>query len=165
MNRKALMRVLGALTLVLAVGVPAEAQLAKHGTYRGTIGVRAVGTANELERGHVFFVGAFNGVFLNDVANGFMDKTSVECPGVNDLVNGVSTGAHGYCIVTDKDGDKAFLVWKGRDTSQGVGGGDFQWTGGTGKYAGIRGNNTWHSALIGSTPAFTVGWEGEWQLP
>ncbi len=165
MKRKTLLGVLGALTLVLAVGVTTEAQLPKHGKYRGMFGAQAVGTANEIEKGHVFFVGGFNGVFFNDVANGFIDKSSVVCPGVNDIVNGLSLGNHGYCIVTDKDGDKAFYVWKGKDTSPNVGGGDFQWTGGTGKYSGIKGNNTYHYTGIGTAPAFAVVWEGEWQLP
>ena len=56
-------------------------------------------------------------------------------------------------LLTDKDGDKAFLVWKGKDTSPNVGGGDFQWTGGTGKYSGIKGNNTYQYTGIGTTPA------------
>jgi hypothetical protein len=165
MNRKVWLRVLGALTLVFAVGVTAEAQLPKHGSFRGNFGVRAVGTVNEMEKGHVFFVGAFSGVFFNDVANGFMDKSSVECPGVNDIVNGLSIANHGYCIVTDKDGDKAFLVWKGQDTSPNVGGGSQQWAGGTGKYSGLKGNSTYRYTGIGTTPAYSVVWEGEWQLP
>ena len=72
---------------------------------------------------------------------------------------------HGYCIITDKDGDKAFLTWKGKDTSPNVGGGDFQWTGGTGKYSGLKGNNTYRYTVISTTPAAWVIWEGEWQLP
>jgi hypothetical protein len=165
MKRKAVLGVLGALTLVLVVSATAEAQLPKQGKYRGTLGARAVGTTHEIEKGHVFFVGAFSGVFFNDVANGFLDKSLVECPGVNDIVNGLSIGNHGYCTVTDKDGDKAFAVWKGKDTSPNVGGGDFQWTGGTGKYSGIKGNNTYRYAGIGNTPAYSVVWEGGWQLP
>ena len=165
MNRKAWLGVLSALTLVFAVGVTAEAQLPKQGRFRGNFGVQAVGTANQLDEGHVFFVGAFSGVFFNDVANGFIDKSSVVCPGVNDIVNGTSIGNHGYCIVTDKDGDKAFLVWKGQDTSPNAGGGDQEWIGGTGKYRGIKGKSTYRYTGIGTTPAFAVVWEGEWQIP
>ena len=143
----------------------AEAQLAKQGKYRGVFGARGSGTANELEKGHVFFVGEFSGVFANDIADGFIDKTSVQCPAVRDIVNGLDMAAHGYCVVTDKDGDKAFLVWKGKDTTPNAGGGDFQWTGGTGKYSGIKGNNTYRYTFIGDTPALWVVWDGEWQLP
>jgi len=80
-------------------------------------------------------------------------------------VNGLSIANHGYCIVTDKDGDKAFLVWKGQDTSPNVGGGSQEWTGGTGKYTGIKGKGTYRYAGIGPTSAYSVVWEWEWQLP
>jgi hypothetical protein len=53
------------------------------------------------------------------VADGFLDKTEVSCPAVNDIVNGISIAAHGYCIMTDKDGDKAFLAWRGKGTAPG----------------------------------------------
>jgi len=156
------------LTAVFATGLVvsgALAELPKQGKYRGMFGARAAGTVHELEKGHIFFVGAFSGVFFNDNANGFMDQSAVECPGVNDIVNGVAMQNGGYCIVTDRDGDKAFLVWKGKDTSAGVGGGEFQWTGGTGKYTGIKGNNTFRYTAISDTSASSVVWEGEWQLP
>ena len=165
MKTKQLFRVLGVLTLVSVLGGNAEAQLTKQGKFRGMFGARGAGTTHEIEKGHVFFVGAFSGVFFNDVANGFMDKSSVECPGVNDIVNGLSIANHGYCIVTDKDGDKAFQVWKGQDTSPNVGAGDFQWTGGTGKYSGIKGNGTYRYTGISNTPGYSVVWEGQWQLP
>jgi hypothetical protein len=165
MKRKVLLGVLGALTLVLVVGVTAEAQMPKQGKYRGMFGARGAGTTHEIEQGHVFFTGAFSGVFFNDVADGFIDKSAVECPAVNDIVNGLVIAEHGYCIVTDKDGDKAFLVWKGKGTSPNAGGGDFQWTGGTGKFSGLKGNNTWRGTGISNTGAASVVWEGEWQLP
>ena len=143
----------------------AEAQLAKQGSYRGSFGAQGAGTLHELEEGHIFFVGGFNGVLLNDNSGGFLDRTQVLCPGVNDIVNGLSQGLHGYCIITDEDGDKAFAKWSGVDETPGVGGGPFEWTGGTGKYAGITGDNTFQYALIGDTLAYSVVWEGEWQLP
>ena len=40
-----------------------------------------------------------------------------------------------------------------------------QWTRGTGKYAGIRGNNAFRFTGIGDTPRGWVIWEGEWELP
>jgi hypothetical protein len=165
MNPKALLKVLAVLALVLVVGATADAQLSKHGHWRGMFGARTTGTTYQIEKGHIFFVGDISGVFFNDVANGFLDKSSVDCPGVIDIVNGLSIANHGYCIVTDKDGDKVFYVWKGKDTSPTVGGGTFQFTGGTGKYSGIKGPGTYRYAGIGKAPAYSVIWEGEWQLP
>ena len=54
---------------------------------------------------------------------------------------------------------------EGGDTRPNVGGGDFQWTGGTGKFAGIKGNNTYRYTGIADTPGYSVVWEGKWQLP
>src|SRR5215472_12823280 len=135
--------VLATVLLVSAtvLGATAEAQqLPKSGKYTGKFGAEGVGQTYELEKGHVFFVGMYHGVFFNDVADGFLDKTEVTCPGTNDIVDGVSRASHGYCIMTDKEGDKAFLVWQGKGTAPGTGEGTFQWTGGTGKFAGIQGN-------------------------
>lgn len=157
--------VLGVVALTLAMSSTAQSQEARHGTFKGNFGARFTGTVTEIEKGHAFYAGAFSGVFFNDVAGGFIDKSSVECPGINDVVNGVAAVNHGYCIVTDKDGDKAVLKWQGKDSSPGIGGGDQYWISGTGKYAGITGKTTYKYAAIGDAPAFSVVWEGEWKLP
>ena len=104
-------------------------QRRRHSSFRQTY---------ELEKGHVFFLGRSQGVFFNDAADGFLDKTEVTYALANDLVDGVSTALHGYCIVTDKDGDKAYLVHQGKGTAPGKIDGTFQWTGGTGKFTGIQ---------------------------
>jgi hypothetical protein len=93
-------------------------------------------------------------------------STEVTCPLVADSVNGVDIANHGYCILTDKDGDKAFLVWRGKSSAApGSYAGTFEWAGGTGKFLGLQGNNNWHGPFIGKTPAFIVVYEGDWRLP
>src|SRR5207253_7788020 len=57
----------------------------------------------------------------------------------------------GYCIATDRDGDKAFLVFKCTAQPGARCEGDFQWTGGTGKYVGLRGNNSFNGGPIPKT--------------
>ena len=154
--------------VALLAATAAAQQSAKSGTYTGKWGPHAVGQIYEVGKGHVFVVGTFYSVFLNDVADGFLDKTEVICPLVDDIVNGLAFTKHGYCTMTDTDGDKAFLVWRGKGTSPGSAleyGGTFEWTGGTGKYSGLQGNNTWHGTDIGKTGGFTVVWDGEWRLP
>jgi hypothetical protein len=157
------------LVSTTVLGATAEAQqLPKSGKYAGKYAshqVTEVAQTYELEKGHVFFLGRSQGVFFNDVADGFLDKTEVTCALANDLVDGVTTALHGYCIVTDKDGDKAFLVHQGKGTAPGKIDGTFQWTGGTGKFTGIQGNNTYHVTGIGKNPASSIVWEGEWRLP
>ena len=156
---------LAAMALVLFLGTVAEAQLAKQGTYSSHFGWYAVGKTFELEKDHVLFVGEFNGAVFNDTGSGFMHGTSWVCPGMNDLLKGISTASQGYCVVTDKDGDKAFLAWKGRkNTEPNKVAGDYQWTGGTGKYTGLKGNNTFDAVFVLPTSGYSI-LKGEWQLP
>ena len=84
------------------------------------------------------------------------------CPGVNDRTSG-GAQAHGYCTVTDEDGDKAFVIWqcKGQPRCDG----DFQWTGGTGKYTGLKGTTSFTGVPIGSTASGYSLFNGNWQLP
>jgi hypothetical protein len=157
-----------AAAVVSLLGATAEAQqLPKSGKYKGTYASHSAGGGQtfELEKDHVFFLGSSHGVFLNDVADGFLDKTEVTCALADDLVGGVASALHGYCIVTDKDGDKAFLMHQGKGAEPGRTDGTFQWTGGTGKFMGIQGNNAYHVTQIGKNPAAWIVWEGEWQLP
>ena len=156
------------VAVVGLLAATAEAQqLPKSGKYKGTYASHLAGGGQsfELEKDHIFFLGASHGVFLNDVADGFLDKTEVTCALANDLVSGVTSTINGYCIVTDKDGDKAFLAHLGKGTGLGRIDGTFQWTGGTGKYTGIRGSNTYRVTSIGKNPASWIVWEGEWQVP
>ena len=161
MMTKAALGKLTAIVCVLVLGAHAEAQLAKQGTYTSHFGWYATGKTSELEKGHTLFQGEFNGTNFNDAGKGFLHKTSVVCPGVNDVIDGASRASHGYCVVTDQDGDKAFLVWKAGKRFDG----DSQWTGGTGKYTGITGNNTFTASLIGTTSSGYSVWKGEWKLP
>ena len=157
------------VAVVSLFGATAEAQqLPKSGKYTGKYAshlVPEVAQTYELEKDHVFVLGRSHGVFFDDVADGFLDKSEVTCAIANDIVGGISSAIHGYCIVTDKDGDKAFLVHQGKGTAPGSINGTFQWSGGTGKFSGIQGNNTFRVTSIGKNPASWIVWEGEWQLP
>jgi hypothetical protein len=66
------------LASATVLGAMAEAQqLPKSGKHTGKYASHLVGEARkvyELEKGQVFILGASNGVFLNDVADGFLDK-------------------------------------------------------------------------------------------
>jgi hypothetical protein len=161
--------ILGCLAVAVLLPISVVFALEKQGTFTAHFGWYAVGTTFEIggDKDHVFFVGEFSGTVFNDAGKGFLHLASVSCPGVDDVINGVSN-AHGYCTITDQDGDKAFVVWKckGKDPSRCEG--DFQWTGGTGKYTGIRGNNTFygvHRNIVGPTPQGYSIWKGEWKLP
>jgi len=120
-----------------------------------------VGKTFAIENDHGFWVGEFSGTVFNDAGQGFRHGTSWVCPEVNAMLNGISTASHGYCVVTDKDGDKACLVWQGGKGFEG----DDQWTGGTGQYTGLTGNKTWRAFALPSTAQGYGLLKGEWQLP
>jgi hypothetical protein len=166
MRDKLLSLSLIALALVLTPAADADAQMPKRGTYASHFGWYATGKVFELEKGHAFFVGEFGGTNFNDEGKGFLHSASVVCPGSNDIrPSGI---AQGVCIVTDPQGDKAFVVWKCTTDQPGPGGkcdGDFQWTGGTGKYAGLRGSNKFYGVTILPTNSGYSIWKGEWELP
>ena len=167
MKRLVLTTVLLASTTVLGA-TPEAQQLPKSGKFTGKYAshlVPEVSQTYELEKGHVYYLGKSQGVFFNDVADGFLDKTEVICAIANDLVDGVSTAINGHCIIADKDGDKIFTVYEGKSSAPGIIAGTNQWTGGTGKFTGIQGNNTFHVTAIGKTLASWIVWAGEWRLP
>jgi hypothetical protein len=103
----------------------------------GEFGWFAVGKAQEIEKGHSYWVGEYAGTFFNDKHAG------VKCPSWFDSdTNNKKAKAGGYCIITDVNGDQAYLTWQGSGTPGGPLSGTFQYTGGTGKYQGIGGDNT-----------------------
>jgi hypothetical protein len=147
----------------LLLPISSGSTLEKEGKYSSKFGWYSKGQTFEVGPDHVFFVGEFSGTNFNDKGKGFMDKVSVVCPGVMDN-NRDAPHAHGHCVVTDDDGDKAYLVWK--CTGAKLCKGDFQWTGGTGKYEGISGNNSFYAGvgIGGTTQGYSI-WAGEWKLP
>ena len=164
MRTKRAYGVLAVVTLALLFGERVEAQLAKQGTYTGLYGWSLSSTVHQLEEGHVYIQDVYKGTFFNDANEGFLHESSWVCFGVSDLVNGKGD-ANGYCVITDNDNDNAFLIWKGIiDPATGFNG-DYQWTGGTGKYTGMKGNNTFSATTIGSTSEGRALLKGEWQLP
>ena len=79
--------------------------------------------------GHQVFPGEFSGAIFNENGEGFMHMASVVCPGVLDIIEGIQ-GAHGYCTVTDNDGESAYLQWQCRGKVVCLGG--QKWIGSTG---------------------------------
>jgi hypothetical protein len=164
MITKGALGILIAMVLVLVFGANAEAQLPKQGAYSGHLGENGTGKVIELEKDHVFYVGEGGGTFFNDAGSGFLHLTAVICIAVGESKKSETISENGNCVVTDKEGDKAFLAYKCKGAPRCQG--DFQWTGGTGKYTGIKGNNTFHYGPImpGLSQGYSV-WKGEWQLP
>jgi hypothetical protein len=129
-----------ALGATLAISTIAHAQDWK---VIGEFGWFGVGKSHQIEKGHFYWVGEFSGTFFNDKGQGSLfHRAGVRCPAYFDAdVNNKKSRSAGYCIISDPDGDQAYLTWEAQgDTVRSPG--TFQYTGGTGKYQGIRGQNT-----------------------
>jgi len=154
-----------AVLSLFVVAASAEAQLPKRGTYSAHFGYHTVVKGSEIDKDHYFATGETIGTIFNDTGRGFLHAAAVVCPLANDRAKGVSN-VHGYCIVTDSDGDKAFMAWKCRSPQLGARcEGEFQWIGGTGKFMGLTGNNTFNGGGVPKTVSGYALWKGEWQLP
>jgi len=155
--------------LVLAVGAAQAQGIPKKGSFTGKFGWFAVGKVTELEKGHIFFAGEFSGVFFNDKAGGVLDGIGVQCPGVNDITfgpNGARSAANGVCVLIDVEGDKIFSSWQiAGSFPNGTEPADWEMTGGTGKYAGIKGKNKFQ---CWNNPAASTGyckWWVNYEMP
>ena len=136
---------IAALLISAALANPVQAEDWKA---VGVFGWMGVGKAYEIDKGHYFWVGEFTGTFFNDKGEGSLfHNAGVKCPGYNDLNFPAGKGkAGGFCVITDKQGDKAYLSWA-NEGDPGKAPGKFTYTGGTGKYSGISGTY----AFVGAT--------------
>ena len=116
----------------------------------------------ELGPNRTVYVGMLPGVFFNDAGSGFMHKTRVDCTIVNDVDNGKANG-NGTCAVVDAEGDKAFLTWRCAGAMPACPG-EYTWTGGTGKFQGIRGTDRFQGNFIGPSGGGWSDWSGEYHL-
>jgi hypothetical protein len=106
-SSKLLQHAFAASTAVLVFGTAH----AEDWKVTGEFGWFDVGKAYEVEKGHYYWVGEFSGTFFNDRGEGSLfHRAGVKCPAFNDLeFNNKKGHAAGYCIVTDVDGDLAYL--------------------------------------------------------
>ncbi len=71
----------------------------------------------------------------------------------------------GNCAATDKDGDKAMWNWKCTACPGQGRAGEFRFTGGSGKYAGLKGRGTYQETNVLGTGNGWSELKGEWALP
>ena len=158
--------IVAALLLACYSVVSAEPGLPKRGTYDLRLFWQASGKWVQIETDHQFWFGEFNGTFFNDAGQGFFHRASGVCPGVRDRVKDAME-AHGYCVITDEDGDTASLAWKCKGSENCDG--DSEFLGGTGKYTGLKGRSTVHGIpRLRVDPDGSSGYaefKGAWQLP
>src|SRR5215470_1231297 len=77
-------------------------------------------------------------------------NVEVKCIGSFDTdTNNKRAKQGGYCVITDADGDHAYWMWESSGTPAFEVKGTFDFTGGTGKYKGITGKNTYRAVGTG----------------
>ena len=104
---------------------------------------QAQGLVTQVDKDQALMVGALMGALFIDGGHGQLDASSLICPG--SIVLNLNTGARsgqGRCVITDKEGDKIYAKWSSRGNEKGMKG-PFNFVGGTGKFMGISGDNSW----------------------
>jgi hypothetical protein len=139
------------------------ADLPKTGTFAAHYGWTFTGQTQELGANRTVYSGVVTGVIFNDAGKGFLHKARVDCTLMNDVNQG-RADAKGTCMVTDAEGDKAFLEWKCTGAMPACPG-DERWVGGSGKYTGMSGTMKFQGNFIGATGAGWSDWSGEYKLP
>ena len=154
----------GLAVAALCLSLPAAAaDLPKKGKYSGHYGWTFIGQVQQLGEDRTVYAGVVPGVMFNDKGKGFMHKARVDWTLYNDVNKG-RANATGTCVVTDADGDKIFVEWKCSGVMPACPGTE-RFVGGTGKYKGITGKQTFQGNFIGDTGAGWSDWKGEYKLP
>jgi hypothetical protein len=158
---------LACIAIALLAPVVASAdQLAKRGSYSGRYLWTERAKVVEVDKGWMFTDAVQQGVFLNSNGSGFLHGATAVCTSQGVIQND-QFWFSGNCAATDKDGDKAVLKWACSKAGNRCAGA-FDWMGGTGKYAGMRGQSQFDGGVLGQGPLGTMGdsnWKGEWALP
>jgi hypothetical protein len=161
---RALLAILGLVVLVSG-SVSSHAQTAKSGDFSGLASfIFPMTQAVEIEKERWLWGGLANGSFRSDAGQGFLHPSAFVCAALGEMNKTTVVHNNGECSFTDKDGDKAFMMWQCVTCPTDEFRGEFKWTGGTGKYSGLSGEGTYQQATV----APGNGWwliKGSWQLP
>jgi hypothetical protein len=163
MNKIVVVVALGLATCMLTGTVGAE-PLPKSGTFALTSGWKAVGETAQVGEGRILGWGAFYGVTFNQRGSGTFHMGTAVCNYILDLTGGVGPG-RGTCAWTDADGDKIYGDYSGALTADGVFNGLNQYTGGTGKFAGITGKAPFQCKALTTQGHFGCTQQFEYRLP
>ena len=107
---------------------------------------------------HSLMQGEDDGIIFNEMGGSFLANARYLVYWMADLI-GEAGKVEGYKVFTMSDGSQAIAKFEG-DLSTGT----WTFTGGTGKYQGVKGHETYNITYI----EFTLYWdilEGEYELP
>jgi hypothetical protein len=152
--------------VVLALAVPAAAVPAvaeESGQWFGravlvTLSSKSVKLEDRSD--HTVSVTEFDGAVFNADGKPFLDKARYQVVDLTDA--GTSSGGHK--TFTEADGSKVFAKYVLKDAKPKEFRGTFEFTGGTGKYAGITGRGEYHVVQVSDT-ALWDELRGEYKIP
>jgi hypothetical protein len=82
------------------------------------------------------------------------------------IINSGSYVHHGYCVLTDADGDKIYGTSEGKGPADGIDlVGVVTYEGGTAKYRGIQGSHTYKCSGVGADGQAFCRQEASYRLP
>ena len=137
------------LALFAAFGASALAgELPKQGTYSVTWTFSGPYTAIEIGEDQWAWSSTYTLIIWNDAGEGFFHDMSANCVGLGSEAEDAPFTETGYCSYVDADGDQLFEYYyeteEGKGTSTRLGG--------TGKYAGAQGTDTYEYSYTPDAP-------------
>ena len=165
MNKRTLVFVAAMLAAFAFTGVAKAEGIAKRGSFSGVFGwYVSSGQTLQVDKDHMVWGGVASGSYRSDAGSGFLHSSAAACTFSGEFRKDTVTRNGGDCVATDPDGDKVAMTWKCTTCPAS---GEFQWTGGTGKYAGIKGRGTFVQADAGPAGGSSgwSSWKGQWELP
>jgi hypothetical protein len=148
------------LMLMTSGSLPAAAE--ESGQWFGkAVLVEVSSKTAKVEHGsdHSVSVVEYDGVVFNGDNKPFLEKARYQVVHVFD-----AGAAHGYKTFTDPDGSKVFARYTLKEMKLPDLRGVFEFTGGTGRYAGITGGGNYHVVIVSDT----ASWDelrGEYRIP
>ena len=116
------------------------------------------------KKDHFVYLGEFDGVVFTD-GGGFLNNARYQIADVQDSAAAIVPGGEtGYKIFTATDGGQVFGKYQATEAAPPIYKGTWQFTGGTGKYQGIKGHGTWTYHSMTDTTGYDF-LEGEYELP
>ena len=154
------------LALFAAFGASALAgELPKQGTHSLTWTFSGPYTAIEIGEDQWAWSSTYTLIIWNDAGEGFFHDMSGICVGMGSEEPEAPFTDSGYCSYVDADGDKIFTHWYETEADKGT----QILLGGTGKYAGVQGGDTYEYVYTPDAPEGVFNGyghaEGSYTLP
>ena len=135
------------MCLALILGLFLNVQASQEIPYKGTtVLVLLDSTEHDLPDGRTIYREKTAGFLITDDQNHPLHLMQKTCYGSLISADGAQTlEGNGFCEQMDSNGNVIWEWWEGDQT-----GGTWGYTGGTGKYKGVRGSGTWKLDTSGS---------------